>query len=168
MMGVPAYRPHFLANGSAEIPNRDYEPHWSADGRELFYLQGDAMMVIAAQTEGEFSFASPSQLFSGQYLSNPDPGVLRPQLAESGRRTSGPMAAFRGTSGGNEARRGSGANGEISGSELRCASQISRASGTLHACADARQCRVHDRAAASWICSIASAFAHPIFSQVAC
>jgi len=24
MMGVPAYRPHFLANGTAEIPNRDF------------------------------------------------------------------------------------------------------------------------------------------------
>jgi len=46
-----------------------YEPHWSADGRELTYLQGNAMLAVAVETEGEFSFAAPVQLFSGSYRS---------------------------------------------------------------------------------------------------
>jgi WD40 repeat protein len=45
-----------------------YEPLWSADGRELFYLQGDAVMAVAVETESEFSFASPKPLFSGPYV----------------------------------------------------------------------------------------------------
>jgi len=39
-----------------------YEPLWSADGRELFYRQGDAMMVVAVETAAEFSFAAPRML----------------------------------------------------------------------------------------------------------
>jgi hypothetical protein len=43
------------------------------------------MMAVAAQTEGEFSFAPPLQLFSGRYLSNPDPGVRSYDVAHDGR-----------------------------------------------------------------------------------
>jgi hypothetical protein len=38
MMGVPAHRPHFLANGTAEIPNRDFSGAFAAGA-----------MVIAGQ-----------------------------------------------------------------------------------------------------------------------
>jgi serine/threonine-protein kinase len=44
------------------------EPLWSADGRELFYRRGQAMMVVAVRNNGNnFSFAPPQQLFSGPF-----------------------------------------------------------------------------------------------------
>jgi serine/threonine-protein kinase len=43
------------------------EPLWSADERELFYRQGDAVMATAVETGDEFSFAAPKLLFSGPY-----------------------------------------------------------------------------------------------------
>ena len=48
-----------------------YEPTWSADGRELFYLQGSSMMAVAVETEGAFSFGAPAQLFNEPYLTLP-------------------------------------------------------------------------------------------------
>ena len=48
--------------------NGGYEPRWSLDGRELFYLQGRSMMAIAVETEGEFSFDAPVELFTGPYF----------------------------------------------------------------------------------------------------
>jgi Tol biopolymer transport system component len=47
--------------------NGGFEPQWSADGRELYYLQGNALMAVAVETEGEFSFEAPEQLFAGPY-----------------------------------------------------------------------------------------------------
>jgi Tol biopolymer transport system component len=44
------------------------EPQWSADGREIFYRQNDAMMSVSVQPAAEFSFAPPERLFSGPYL----------------------------------------------------------------------------------------------------
>ena len=44
------------------------EPLWSADGRELFYRRGQAMMVVRLGNNGnDFSFAPPQQLFSGPF-----------------------------------------------------------------------------------------------------
>jgi hypothetical protein len=43
------------------------EPLWSADGRELFYRQGDAVMAVAVEADNEFSYAAPKTLFSGPY-----------------------------------------------------------------------------------------------------
>ncbi len=42
------------------------EPRWSADGRELLYLQGDAMMavVVAAEADAGLSFDPAVQLFA--------------------------------------------------------------------------------------------------------
>ena len=36
---------------------------WSRDGKELFYVQGEKLMVVAVSTEGEFSAGSPTELF---------------------------------------------------------------------------------------------------------
>ena len=38
-------------------------PHWSADGRELFYVNGDEMMVAEVETSGAFSASVPRVLF---------------------------------------------------------------------------------------------------------
>jgi Tol biopolymer transport system component len=44
------------------------EPVWSADGHELFYRRGQAMMAVAVGNNGnDFSFAPPQQLFSGPF-----------------------------------------------------------------------------------------------------
>jgi serine/threonine protein kinase len=51
------------------------EPVWSPKGNELFYRNGDQMMVVAINTQVTFSATTPRVLFEGQY----DPGLsLRP------------------------------------------------------------------------------------------
>ena len=44
-----------------------YEPRWSLDGRELFYLQGRSMMAVGVETENQFSFGSSIELFTGPF-----------------------------------------------------------------------------------------------------
>jgi Tol biopolymer transport system component len=65
--------------------NGGYEPKWSADGRELYYLQGNAMMAVAVETEGEFSFAAPEQLFAGSYVTLPVAFASSYDVARDGR-----------------------------------------------------------------------------------
>ena len=36
---------------------------WSRDGKELFYVEGERLMVVAVSTEGEFSVSSLTELF---------------------------------------------------------------------------------------------------------
>ncbi len=77
----------FLAYGSdesgrAEVYVRDFpgpggrwqvstaggeEPHWSADGRELFYRNNDLFMAAAVDTRGAFQASTPALLFKGVY-----------------------------------------------------------------------------------------------------
>jgi serine/threonine-protein kinase len=40
-----------------------FEPVWAANGRELFYLNGDAVMAAAVETASGFSAGEPRQLF---------------------------------------------------------------------------------------------------------
>jgi Tol biopolymer transport system component/tRNA A-37 threonylcarbamoyl transferase component Bud32 len=65
--------------------NGGYEPQWSRDGRELFYLQGNAMMAVAVKTDDAFSFGAPAQLFTGRYLTIPGPGARSYDVARDGR-----------------------------------------------------------------------------------
>ena len=44
------------------------EPVWARSGRELFYRNGDRMMVVDIGTEPAFSAGRPSVLFEGQFL----------------------------------------------------------------------------------------------------
>jgi Tol biopolymer transport system component len=62
-----------------------YEPKWSADGHELFYRQGDAMMAVAVETSAEFSFAAPQRLFSGPYAQRPQAFSRDYDVARDGR-----------------------------------------------------------------------------------
>ncbi len=43
------------------------EPVWSADGRELFYRNGNQMLAVAIRTEPTFSAGKPRLLFEGNY-----------------------------------------------------------------------------------------------------
>ena len=43
---------------------------WSRDGKELFYVEGGKLMVVAVSTEGEFSAGSPTELFEHAGLRN--------------------------------------------------------------------------------------------------
>ncbi len=49
-------------------PNGGYEPRWSPDGRELFYVQGRSMMAVGVETESESPFGAPAELFTGPYF----------------------------------------------------------------------------------------------------
>lgn len=63
-----------------------YEPRWSADGRELFYLQGGSMYAVAVETQAaEFSFDRPVLLFSGSFFGAPDPETRSYDVARDGR-----------------------------------------------------------------------------------
>jgi Tol biopolymer transport system component len=62
VQGYPQGAPVRVSSGGG------YEPLWSADGRELFYRRGDAMMATAVETASEFSFAAPTVLFSGPFV----------------------------------------------------------------------------------------------------
>jgi hypothetical protein len=65
--------------------NGGYEPRWSAVGRELYYLQGNALMAVAVETEGAFSFAAPEQLFAGSRLAASGPFASSYDVARDGR-----------------------------------------------------------------------------------
>ena len=48
------------------------EPHWSPNGKELFYRNQDKMMAVSIQTEPTFEAGTPKLLFEGAYaLSEP-------------------------------------------------------------------------------------------------
>ncbi len=65
--------------------NGGYEPRWSVDGQELYYLQGNAMMAVAVETERELSFKAPEQLFARSYVINPNAGASSYDVARDGR-----------------------------------------------------------------------------------
>jgi serine/threonine-protein kinase len=74
--------------GVAARVSRDggFEPHWSADGRELYYLQGDAVLAVTVQqTTDELSFSAPARLFSGPYVMNQGAVFRSYDVARDGR-----------------------------------------------------------------------------------
>ena len=50
------------------------EPVWSRDGRELFYRNGNAMIVVSVEPGPELTVGTPTLLFEAPYL--PDPLTL--------------------------------------------------------------------------------------------
>jgi Tol biopolymer transport system component len=46
------------------------EPVWSPDGRELFYRNGNRMMVVSVETEPLFTAGRPRLLFEGRFRSS--------------------------------------------------------------------------------------------------
>ena len=61
------------------------EPVWSRDGRELFYLNGDAMMAVEVKTSPAFSAGAPRLLFEGRYILSPN-GVASYDVSADGKR----------------------------------------------------------------------------------
>jgi hypothetical protein len=53
-------------------PNGGNEPVWSRDGRELFYLNGDAMMAVEIRTSPTFAAGAPRMLFEGRFVRSPN------------------------------------------------------------------------------------------------
>jgi eukaryotic-like serine/threonine-protein kinase len=51
------------------------EPHWSADGRELYYRNNDLFMSVAVETSTGFKAGPPKRLFSGIYNLRSNSGV---------------------------------------------------------------------------------------------
>ena len=58
---------------------------WSRDGRELFYRNGDKMMVVEVTTQPNFSAGSPKALFEGQFFITGD-GNTSYDVAPDGQR----------------------------------------------------------------------------------
>jgi len=61
------------------------EPRWSADGRELFYLQINSMMGVAVETEDKFSFGTPVRLFDERFFIEPNGAWRSYDVARDGR-----------------------------------------------------------------------------------
>jgi serine/threonine-protein kinase len=84
-------RPEIWVQGYPEGPvvrvsnNGGYEPRWSADGRELFYFVGNAMMAVKMQTADEPSFDAPVQLFAGRFLLTTNSTAASYDVARDGR-----------------------------------------------------------------------------------
>jgi Tol biopolymer transport system component len=74
----PAGRTQISTNGGIE-------PVWSRDGRELFYLNGDAMMAVEIRTSPTFTAGSPRKLFEGRYVPSPN-GVSSYDVSQDGQR----------------------------------------------------------------------------------
>jgi Tol biopolymer transport system component len=51
------------------------EPHWSADGRELYYRNNDQFMSVAVETTTAFQAGTPWRLFDGIYNLRSNSGV---------------------------------------------------------------------------------------------
>ena len=52
--------------------NGGLTPVWSRDARELFYLEGAKMMAVAVETQPEFRFQPPEELFEGGFVTYPN------------------------------------------------------------------------------------------------
>jgi hypothetical protein len=65
--------------------NGGYEPRWALDARELFYVQGRSMMAVGIETESEFSFGAPVELFTGPDLLDAVSFVSSYDVARDGR-----------------------------------------------------------------------------------
>ena len=61
------------------------EPVWSRDGRELFYLDGDAMRVVEVRTSPTFSAGAPRLLYEGRFIQSPN-GVASYDVSADGQR----------------------------------------------------------------------------------
>jgi len=61
------------------------DPVWSRDGRELFYLNGDAMMIVEVRTSPAFTVGAPRKLFEGRYVPAPN-GVASYDVSADGQR----------------------------------------------------------------------------------
>ena len=46
------------------------QPVWAADGKELFYRNGDKMMLVSVQTEPSFQAGTPKLLFEGSFANS--------------------------------------------------------------------------------------------------
>jgi serine/threonine-protein kinase len=77
---VPRGRGRWLVSSGGGI-----EPLWSADGRELFYRSGDAMLSVAVQTAPTFSVGSPQLLFERPVLKDGIYGTLSYDITADGR-----------------------------------------------------------------------------------
>jgi Tol biopolymer transport system component len=62
-----------------------WEPRWSADGKELYYLQGNTVWVAAVEAGDEFSFAAPVALFNRPHYLNISSDVNSYDVASDGR-----------------------------------------------------------------------------------
>jgi hypothetical protein len=62
-------QPHPGPGGRVQVSTQGGEgPIWAADGRELFYRNGDALLAVAIETKPALKAGSPRVLFEGPYL----------------------------------------------------------------------------------------------------
>ena len=85
--GIPQVfaQPHPTTGAKFQITTRGGEyPHWSADGKQLFYEFLGKLFVVDVQTESTFSAGPPSELPITGAL-NPVPGLRNYDVTKDGR-----------------------------------------------------------------------------------
>ena len=76
-------RPLAGGGGQVQISNSGgAEPLWSRDGRELFYINGNRMMVV--DVSGAATFSAPRQLFEDAFVESTNQ-VTGYDIAKDGR-----------------------------------------------------------------------------------
>ena len=71
-------RPYPGDGGKRSVsPDGGNEPLWSSSGRELFYRNGDKMMVVRVETEPELRVGTPEVLFEGRFAITHRPDTPR-------------------------------------------------------------------------------------------
>jgi serine/threonine-protein kinase len=67
--GAEVYLRPYPGPGGRTIVSTDggADPLWAKTGRELFYREGDKVLVVDVQTEPEFTLGTPKLLFRGNY-----------------------------------------------------------------------------------------------------
>jgi eukaryotic-like serine/threonine-protein kinase len=66
-------------------PNGGWEPRWSADGSELYYLQGSSVWAVAVEPGDRFAFEAPVPLFNTAHYMNISEYVNSYDVAADGR-----------------------------------------------------------------------------------
>lgn len=66
-MAVPDAEPRVTIS-----TNGGHSPVWSADGSELFYVEGDRLMAVAVEAAPDLRVETPRDLFRGSFVPFPD------------------------------------------------------------------------------------------------
>ena len=80
-------QPYAAPGGKAQVStDGGTEAVWARDGRELFYRNGNKMMVVAVEAGNSFVAGKPRLLFEGRYAMGPVPGFTNYDVSRDGQR----------------------------------------------------------------------------------
>jgi len=80
-------QPYAAPGGKAQVStDGGTEALWAPDGHELFYRNGNKMMVVDVEAGNSFVAGKPRLLFEGRYAMGPAPGFTNYDVSRDGQR----------------------------------------------------------------------------------